>query len=60
MSDEIYRQIYSNLNLKDDEELLDIWKTNDRLEWSDKAFKAIEAILTERGVALPEQGEKKS
>jgi hypothetical protein len=48
-------QIYSNLNSKDTEELLDIWKTNDRVEWSDLAFEVLKEISTERMGTFPKQ-----
>ena len=57
MSSDLHKQIYANLNSKDTEELLDIWKTNDRAEWSDLAFEILEEILTERVDTLPQQEE---
>lgn len=42
------------------DELLDIWITNDRAEWSEAAFEVIPGILTERGVDLPEQREPRA
>lgn len=42
---------------KPTEELLHIWTTNDRLEFSDIAFELISEILAERGVELPPQEE---
>lgn len=56
MSSDLRKQIYANLNSKDTEELLDIWKTNDRVEWSDLAFEVLEEILSQRVDDLPEQG----
>jgi hypothetical protein len=50
-------QIYSNLNSKGTEELLDIWKTNDRVEWSELAFEVLEEILRQRIDSLPKQNE---
>ena len=32
------QMIYSNLKLKDTEELLEIWTQNDREAWTDDAF----------------------
>lgn len=57
MSSELRKQIYANLNSKDTEELLDIWKTNDRVEWSDLAYEVLKEILTERVNTLPQQNE---
>jgi hypothetical protein len=56
-NEELRRQIYSNLNLKETDDLLDIWQANNRYEWSDEAFEIIRAILQERGTEIPEQGE---
>jgi hypothetical protein len=41
--------------LKETEELLEIWKTNDHVEWTETAFEIIKEILNTRGVELPEQ-----
>lgn len=48
-------QIRDRMNLKETEELLEIWQNNDRAEWSDEAFEVIQEILKERGVDIPEQ-----
>jgi uncharacterized integral membrane protein len=45
------------LNLKDTYELLEIWKTNDRVEWSDTAFDMLREILAKRIGELPPQDE---
>ena len=57
MSSDLRKQVYANLNSKDTEELLDIWKTNDRVEWSDLAFEVLEEILSQRVDNLPKQNE---
>ncbi len=57
MNTSLRKQIYENMDLRDSEELLMIWKTNDRVEWSDEAFEAIDEILRGRGVELPQQSE---
>lgn len=57
MSIKFRDQIRANLNTKDTEELLEIWKSNDRLEWSDLTFELMEEELIQRGVPLPEQNE---
>ena len=51
------RSIRSNMQLKGSDELLAIWKKNDRLEWSDEAFAAIHDILLERLGNVPPQNE---
>lgn len=58
-SDKFLRQIATRLGEKPTEELVEIYKGNDRGLWSDQAFTAIEEILLGRGVQLPDQGEKK-
>lgn len=55
MSD-LRKQIYGTLNLKDTDELLDIWEANNKEEWSESAFDVIKDILTGRSVEIPEQG----
>jgi hypothetical protein len=55
MNNEYFQQIYRTLDLKETDELLEIWKRNDREEWTDEALKAIEIILTNRLKSLPEK-----
>ncbi len=55
MSADLHNQIYQNMNLKDTNELLDIWQTNDREEWSEDAMGIVKQILMERGMEIPEQ-----
>ncbi len=57
MSEELRAQISMLMVLKESDELLEIWRTNDRVEWSDMAFEVIQEILKKRGVAIPEQNE---
>jgi hypothetical protein len=45
------------MNLKETDELLEIWRNNDRYEWSDDAFDVVKEILNERDVDIPEQGD---
>ncbi|MCP4141705.1 MAG: hypothetical protein GY755_15770 [Chloroflexi bacterium] len=40
--------IYRNMQLKETDELLQIWMLNDREEWSDEAFSIVHDILVER------------
>jgi hypothetical protein len=57
-SDSMYDEIYNELNLKSTDELLEIWKSNNRKVWSGTAFKAIQKILLERlGSVPPQQGD---
>ena len=49
MTNELHKQIYNELNLRETNDLLEIWQTNNRAEWSDIAFEIIKQILTERG-----------
>lgn len=55
MSSDLRKQVHANLNSKNTDELLDIWKINDRVEWSDLAFEVLEEILIKRVGNLPEQ-----
>jgi hypothetical protein len=55
MNNEYSRQVYSTLELKETDDLLEIWKRNDREEWTDEAFEAIRIILTDRMGTLPAQ-----
>jgi len=57
MSDDLRIQIFRNLDLKETDELLDIWKTNDRVEWSDLAFDIMKEVLNKRMGDLPPQNE---
>ena len=57
MSDDLRDQIYSNLNMRDTDELLEIWQSNNRYEWTDTAFEVIRQILQQRIGTLPEQDE---
>jgi DNA-directed RNA polymerase subunit RPC12/RpoP len=55
MSEELRDQIYNNMNMKDTDELIEIWETNNRYEWSDTAFEVVRQILSNRIGELPEQ-----
>lgn len=50
------RQIVKQLEGRETDDLLNIWKKNDRQEWSDEAFDAIREILSQRIDSLPPQG----
>ncbi len=53
MDKDLRGQIYESMNLKDTDELLEIWQSNDRTEWSDVAFGVVQEILTKRIGELP-------
>lgn len=55
MSDDQRKQIYESLRLKETDELIKIWQTNNHLEWTEMAFEVIREILLERQVELPRQ-----
>ena len=57
MDSDLRLRIHNDLNLKETGELLEIWKTNDRLTWTDTTFEVIEEILTGRGIKIPNQDE---
>jgi hypothetical protein len=52
---ELRRQIYNNMNLKETYELIEIWQTNNRFEWSDETFDVVREVLRDRAVEIPEQ-----
>jgi uncharacterized membrane protein YdbT with pleckstrin-like domain len=54
-TNDLQNQIYNTLDLKETDELLQIWKTNDRSSWSDEAFQAIKKILEQRLGTVPAQ-----
>jgi hypothetical protein len=56
MDDGWVEQIRRNLEAKSSEELRQIWEKNDRNEWSDDAFIAIQRILEARGENPGPQG----
>jgi len=49
-------RILDTMQKKTTDELLEIWQSNDRAQWSDSAFSAISQVLFERGVSVPTQG----
>ena len=55
MSEELRQQIRDHLKQKDIYELLDIWKTNNRIEWSDMAFEVLRELLKEKVREIPPQ-----
>ncbi len=57
MSSKFREEIHNSMNLREAEDLLSIWQTNDRNEWSDIAFDVIKEILQQRSVEIPAQSE---
>ena len=57
MSDDFRKQLYRNFNQRATDELIEIWQTNNRAEWSELSFDVIQEILQERLSALPSQNE---
>ncbi len=57
MNDDLRNEIYSNMNLKETDELIDIWEQHNLDEWTDVAFDVIEEILRDRLGELPSPGE---
>ena len=55
MHSNLPQHIYNTLNLKETDELMEIWKQNDRVQWSQETFDALETILQERLGQLPPQ-----
>lgn len=57
MSDDLRKQIYNSLSQKETDELVEIWQTNDRVQWTEMAFDVIREILQERLGELSPQDE---
>jgi hypothetical protein len=57
MSNDLHKQVYNNLNLKETDELVEIWQKNNRVEWTEDTFNIIRDILQERLGELPPQDE---
>ncbi|MBX3036321.1 MAG: hypothetical protein KF758_05345 [Anaerolineales bacterium] len=57
MNQKLRNEIYKNLDIKETEELLEIWQTNDRVEWSELSFEVLEEILKQRKIKKPKQNE---
>jgi hypothetical protein len=53
MNETMIRDIERNLQTKNTEELLAIWQTENREEYSDEGFEAVRRILGSRGHAFP-------
>ena len=57
MNNGLRKTIFDNFLLKETDELVEIWITNDRVEWSDTAFEVIQEILEQELDELPPQNE---
>jgi hypothetical protein len=57
MSSDLRTQVFNTLSLRETDDLVEIWITNDRVEWSDTAFEVIQEILKTRLGELPPQNE---
>jgi len=57
MNSELRDRIHQELNLRETDDLLEIWQTNDRVEWSDIAFDVLAEILEQRLGAVAPQDE---
>ncbi len=55
MNDQRTEEIKKRMEEKTTEELLQIWVTNNRSEWSDDAFNVVRQILSERKAPIPPQ-----
>jgi hypothetical protein len=53
--DPLKQQIYERMDLKNTEELLNIWRNENREEWTDTAFEVVKEILLTRLGTLPPQ-----
>jgi hypothetical protein len=55
MDEKNIQMIKANLESKSDEELLNIWRDNNQVEYSLAGLEAVRRILVERNIPLPEQ-----
>jgi hypothetical protein len=55
MRNSLNEQVYQNMNLRETDDLLEIWQKNDRVKWSEAAFEVIKEILQERRTEIPAQ-----
>jgi hypothetical protein len=57
VDDERIRQIRDSMEDRKTQDLLEIWRKNDRDEWAPETFEAIRQVLLSRGFQVPRQGE---
>lgn len=55
MSDGFRNQVFDTLNQRETDDLVEIWKKNDRVEWSELAFDVMQEILQNRLEEVPRQ-----
>jgi uncharacterized membrane protein YhaH (DUF805 family) len=55
MDNDLRTQIYRNFDQKDTDELIEIWQTNNQIEWTEMTFDVIREILQKRLPKLPPQ-----
>ena len=55
MSPDLREQIHESLNLRETDDLLEIWQAHNSAEWSELAFEVIAEILRERLGEIPPQ-----
>ncbi len=55
LNDVLRNEIYSRMDLKETDELIDIWQRHNPKEWTDLAFKVVEEILRDRLGEVPSQ-----
>jgi hypothetical protein len=60
MNEKLIPEIAAQMREKSTDDLLAIWRANDRNEWSDEAFEAIEVVLKERQVPKSDRGQIES
>ncbi len=60
MDEQLRAQIHAKLQLRETEDLIQIWQERDLHEWEEGTFEIIESILLERLGHLPEQYARKS
>lgn len=58
MDEKLVKQIAEKMKEKNNDELLKIFKENNKWEWSEEAFEAIRRVLAARGESLPIQSEE--
>lgn len=51
----LHSEVFSNLNLRETDDLIQIWRDNNRYEWTDEALQIVSQILQERLGELPSQ-----
>lgn len=55
MNNDLRYHVYENFSFKETDEIIKIWTTNDRVEWTDLAFDVMREILEQRLEMIPPQ-----